>query len=178
MTRLHRLLAVLIGWGAMGSGCSATGGTGPLLVDHDVQGSWYRTPFAPGSAFLVALTESAGVVTGTGTFAREAGAGGALTISGSVREDSVHLQVVFVFDPPVPGGQPDTTSFVGVLSATDTIVGTLTGDGVAQSIRLVRLKLLALASMNGWNVGQRLQAPSRASSGSALRRSESLMSTA
>ena len=144
MTRFHPVLGVLILAGAVASGCSDTAGraVGPAPVDHDVEGSWVRTPLLnPGNDFLMFLTESAGVVTGIGTFAREAGAGGALAIAGSVHEDSLHLQVVFRFDPPIPGIAPDTTSFEGVLSTRDTMNGTLTVDGFAESIQLVRRRV-------------------------------------
>jgi hypothetical protein len=86
----------------------------------------------------MALTESAGVVTGTGTFAGEAAPGGALAISGSIRNDSLHLQVVFLFDPRF-GLQPDTSSFDGVLSARDTINGMFEG-GIVRT-QLVRLRV-------------------------------------
>lgn len=140
MTRLHRLLGVLFGLSAVGSGCSgAAGTTGPPLVDHDVQGEWHEPGLFPGSAFLIALTETAGGVTGTGTFAGEASAGGTVAVSGSVRNDSLHLQVVFTVDPRFPGVQPDTAAFEGVLAARDTIQGTLTSARV-QRIQLVRLR--------------------------------------
>jgi hypothetical protein len=141
MTRFHRVVGVLILSGAVGSGCSdaAERTVSPVLVDHDVQGSWARTPlFNPGNQFLMALTESAGVVTGTGTFAGEAAPGGALAISGSIRNDSLHLQVVFLFDPRF-GLQPDTSSFDGVLSARDTINGMFEG-GIVRT-QLVRLRV-------------------------------------
>jgi len=80
-------------------------------------------------------------VTGTGTFAGEAAAGGTLAVSGSVRNDSLRLQVVFIYGPRFTSLQPDTASFEGVLAARDTIDGTLTGRGVAQSVQLVRLRV-------------------------------------
>jgi hypothetical protein len=142
MTRLHRLLGVLIGWSAVsfGSSCTAGDPMGPVPVEHDVEGEWHEPGLFPGSAFLIALTETAGVVTGTGTFAGEARAGGTLAISGSVRNDSLHLQVIFQYDPRFPGLQPDTASFDGVLAARDTIDGTLTGGAIPESIQLTRLR--------------------------------------
>ena len=111
----------------------------PVLVDHDVQGSWSETGPVTGSGFEIALTETAGVVTGTGMFSVEAGRGGTLAVSGSVRSDSLHLQVVFVPDPRSIGLLPDTTSFVGALVARDTIDGTLTDHSLTpQSIQLIR----------------------------------------
>jgi hypothetical protein len=130
---------MLIGASAMGSACSADRTVAPLVA-HDVQGEWQEPGLFPGSAFMLALTETAGVVTGTGTFAVEAGAGGTLVVSGSVRDDSLHLQVVAVVDPRFSGAPPDTSSFEAILAARDTINGTLTDRGFPRSIRLVRLR--------------------------------------
>ena len=141
MTCFHRVVRALILLGATGSGCSgpADRTVAPVLVDHDVQGFWARTPlFNPGNELLISLAESAGVVRGTGTFAREAGAGGALALFGSVRNDSLRLQVVFLFDPRF-GLQPDTSSFEGVISARDTINGMFEG-GIVPT-QLVRLRI-------------------------------------
>jgi hypothetical protein len=140
MTRLHHLLVALIGLSAVGSACSDVATTGPQLVDHDVQGQWHQPGLFPGSAFQFGLTENSGALTGTGTFAVEAGAGGTVAVSGSVRSDSLHLQVVFKFDPRFTTLQPDTAAFEGVLVARDTINGTLTHAGTVQSIQLVRLQ--------------------------------------
>ena len=140
MTRLHRLVAVLIGSSALSSGCVGAADTTGPLIDHDVQGQWHEPGLFPGSAFDIGLTETAGALTGTGTFAREAGAGGTLTAFGSVRHDSLHLQVVFIFDPRFTAVQPDTALFEGLLVARDTISGTLTRAGFAESLQLVRLR--------------------------------------
>jgi hypothetical protein len=51
------------------------------------------------------------------------------------------IQVVFRFDPPIPGIAPDTASLGGVLSARDTINGTITADSFAESIQLVRRRV-------------------------------------
>jgi hypothetical protein len=110
------------------------------LVDHDVQGMWHEPGLFPGFEFLLVLTETGGALTGTGTFAGEASAAGTLAVSGSVRNDSLHLQIVFLPDPRFSGVPPDTTAFAGVLTARDTINGSFTGRGVAPSIRLVRLR--------------------------------------
>jgi hypothetical protein len=108
-------------------------------VDHDVQGSWSQliSGINPGSEFRFTLTETSGVVTGTGTFAGEAAAGGSLVISGSVRHDSLHLQVVFVYNPRFTSIPPRTASFEGALVARDTIDGML--QGYVARLQLVRV---------------------------------------
>ena len=142
MTRIKRLLGVLIGFGGVGFWCSCSAGatTGP--VDGDVRGEWQEPGLFPGSAFEMTLSATAGIVTGGGAFAVEAGAGGTLAIAGTVRDDSLHLRVIFLYDPRFPGIQPDTASFEGLLSARDTIHATLTRQGIAESVLLVRLPLV------------------------------------
>lgn len=79
---------------------------------------------------MLDLTEMSGALTGTGTFAVEAGAGGTLAASGTVRSDSLHLQIVFLFDPRFTALEPDTAGFQRVLVARDTILGMLTRPGL------------------------------------------------
>ncbi|MGH7655987.1 MAG: hypothetical protein ACREN6_15125 [Gemmatimonadaceae bacterium] len=112
-------------------------------ADHDVQGSWGED-FAdfPGNSFLIAVTESSGAVSGTGSFAGEAGPYGGLVVSGSIAADSLRLQIIYDFEPMVfPGLHPDTAQFVGVLASEDTISGQLTRGGFTTPLTLGRLKL-------------------------------------
>jgi hypothetical protein len=109
-------------------------------VDGDVQGSWTQASdrLIPGSEFIMALVDSSGVVRGTGTFAGEAGPFGALAVSGTVKNDSLHLQIVYNFSPTFTGLRPDTAQFTGVLSTPDRIDGTLTRGGVPGPIQFIR----------------------------------------
>lgn len=115
----------------------------PPPVDHDVQGSWGEdfTGIA-GNSFFIAVTESSGAVSGTGSFAGEAGPYGGLAVSGSIAADSLRLQVIYDYEPTVfPGLHPDTAQFVGVLASKDTISGQLSRGGFTTPLTLERLKL-------------------------------------
>ena len=127
--------------GACSSGTAPA--SAPPPVDHDVQGSWGENfAGAPGNTFLIAVTESAGRVAGTGSFAGEAGPYGALEVSGTVANDSLHLQIIYDFEPTVFRNlHPDTTHFVGRLTHRDSISGQLTRDGSTAPLELVRLKI-------------------------------------
>jgi hypothetical protein len=140
-----RGVGVILGVSAVLVGGACARETAPRVevVDHDLQGSWGQNAGAlpPGNEFIMALTESAGTVTGTGTFAGEAGPFGALAVSGTVARDTVHLQVIYNFDPQFSGLHPDTAQFSGVLFAQDTIAGALVRGGTADSVRYVRLRI-------------------------------------
>jgi hypothetical protein len=141
MRRLHHLVAAVVAFTAACSSGSST--APPAPVDHDAQGSWGENSdghLNPGSLFLIALSESSGVIVGTGSYAGEAGPYGALAVTGSVAHDSVRLAIVSVPEPTVfPQLKPDTVHFVGVLTTRDRIDGTLTRGNVANPFGLVRL---------------------------------------
>jgi len=109
-------------------------------VDTDIQGSWTQASSVviPGSQFIMALVDSSGIVRGTGSFAGEAGPFGGLAVSGTVKNDSLHLQIIYNFSPTFPGLHPDTTQFAGVLSTPDRMDGTLTRDGVPGPVQFIR----------------------------------------
>lgn len=127
--------------------CSNRDATSPTISvnDHDAQGSWGENNFgvvAPGNSFAVALTESSGVVAGTGSFSGEAGPFGALSISGTVADGLLNLRVVYLFEPTVfPQLAPDTAQFVGVLTTKDRIDGFLTRRGIRSEFGLLRVSV-------------------------------------
>jgi hypothetical protein len=126
--------------------CAAcTGETSPRFVPaaHEVQGSWGQNAAVtiPGNEFIMALSESSGTVTGTGTFAGEAGPFGALAISGAATSDSIHLQIIYNFDPLFVGLKPDTAHFDGVLTATDMMGGIFVQGGAGAPATFIRLKV-------------------------------------
>lgn len=90
----------------------------------------------------MSLAESSGVVTGTGTFAGEAGPFGSLAVSGTVANSALRLQIIYNLEPHAfPNSRPDTAQFVGTLVAADTIDGQLTRDGSTGPLQLVRLRI-------------------------------------
>ena len=117
----------------------------PPPVDHDAQGSWGQDTHGvllPGFSFLMSLAESGGAITGVGSFAGEAGPYGSLTVTGTVRQDSVRLQIVYVAEPTVfPLLRPDTAQFAGLLTTKNQVGGQLTSNGTTQPFDLVRLMI-------------------------------------
>src|SRR5678815_1622449 len=131
---LHLLIAAVLCLG-----CGDNMGITPP-VDTDIQGSWTQASSVviPGSQFIMALVDSSGIVRGTGSFAGEAGPFGGLAVSGTVKNDSLHLQIIYNFSPTFPGLHPDTAQFTGVLSTPDRMDGTLTRDGVPGPVQFIR----------------------------------------
>jgi hypothetical protein len=143
MRLLEAIFACALG---LTAACSSDpAGLLPPPVDHDAQGSWGQDnhgALTPGNSFVMALTESSGTITGVGSFAGEAGPYGALRVAGTVADDSVHLQIVYVPEPTVfPQLRVDTAQFAGVLTAKDHIAGRLAHDGTTQPFDLVRLTI-------------------------------------
>jgi len=116
-------------------------------ADHpgpsDVTGSWTEQfgVTIPGVQFLLALHDSAGVVTGTGNWANEAGPSGSLVPRGTATVDSIHLQIIYVPNPAFTTLKPDTAQLEAVLTTHDRIDGTLRRGSLPPStIQLVRVR--------------------------------------
>jgi hypothetical protein len=144
MRRFVPLFACLLGSAAAcGSDPSAVL---PPPVDHDAQGSWGQDThgaITPGSSFVMALTESDGVIDGVGSFAGEAAPYGGLRVSGTVSQDSVHLRIIFIAEPTVfPSLKPDTAQFAGLLTSKNAVRGQLTrSSGISGPFDLIRLMI-------------------------------------
>jgi hypothetical protein len=134
---------------ALGILCACSNDSTAIVppVDHDAQGSWTwdnHGSLFPGFSFNMMLAESAGAITGTGSYSGEAAPYGSLRVSGSVRSDSLTLQIIYLPEPTVfPNLAPDTAQFVGVLATRDQIVGKRLQDGLTEPTGFVRLKLNA-----------------------------------
>lgn len=110
----------------------------------DLTGSWTEDfgVTIPGVQFLLALRDSAQVVTGTGTWENEAGPSGALAAHGSALDDSLHLRIIYVPNPAFVGLKADTAQLEAVMTTRDQIDGTLRRSTLPPSmIRLVRLRI-------------------------------------
>lgn len=146
MRIFHRFLIAAVATIAAAA-CSADSGrlTGPVSPPPDdaIAGSWGLDPamLFPGTEFQMTLSDSSGVVTGVGSFAGEAGPQGALQLSGTVQNDSLHLQVIYLLDPRFGQSLPDTGHLTGVLVARDTLNAAIMNAGSVWSVRLVRLKI-------------------------------------
>jgi hypothetical protein len=153
MTRKHlmsfshsaRLARDVVFASALGLSAACSNGPAALLppVEHDAQGSWGRDTHGavtPGESFVLALTEFNGAITGTGSFAADVGPYGSLRATGTVKQDSVRLQIVFAAEPTrFPALPPDTAQFAGVLTSKNEVAGRLTRFGTTQEFDLMRL---------------------------------------
>jgi len=117
--------------------------TAPRFVPsaHDIEGTWRLTPAFPGNGFTMGLIESSGAVTGGGDFTGEVGPFGTLVVSGNATADSVHLQIVFNYDPRFTGLHPDTAQLNGALVTLDSLTGTLTRGGTTSATQYIRLNI-------------------------------------
>ena len=137
--------ALLLASLMVGVACSGSESTEPIppAVNHDAQGSWGQNNdgvVVPGNSLVIAMTESSGTIAGSGSFAGEAGPYGSLSLSGTVVNGSLHLRIIYVYEPHVfPQLQSDTAQFVGRLTNRDHVDGILTRRGVDGPFRLVRL---------------------------------------
>jgi hypothetical protein len=108
----------------------------------DITGSW-SIGFGvtiPGVQFALSLRDSGPVVTGTGTWANEAGPSGTLVANGTAAVDSLHLRIVYLVNPSFGGLKPDTAQLDGVLATKNRIDGTLRRGSLPPStIQLVRV---------------------------------------
>jgi hypothetical protein len=85
------------------------------------------------------MHEALGTIDGSGNFAGEAGPFGTLAVSGTVANDSLHLRIIFVYDPTVfLRSTPDTSEFAGVLTDRDHIDGKMTRGGSTFPTRFER----------------------------------------
>jgi len=144
---MKSIFALLLSAVVLGTACSAYESIQPTppAVDQDVQGSWGPNNagvVVPGNSFLLSLSDSTGTITGSGSFAGEAGPFGALAVTGAISGGSLDLRIVYVYEPRVfPQLKPDTAEFVGRLTSKDRIDGTLTRRGVTSPLGLIRLQV-------------------------------------
>ena len=110
-------------------GCSgAEPFTGPAVID----GRWGLNGLSvPGNSFEMDLTSTASAVSGSGSFAGEAGPAGTLTVAGTVEGVLVHLDLTF--SQQVPRVEPATIEhFDGQFTSANVIEGSTTSDTPGQ----------------------------------------------
>jgi hypothetical protein len=140
MTDKHRIPLLAIA--ALAIACSDDT-TQPSLKPGptDLTGAWSvgLGGTVPGVLFALSLRDSGQVVTGTGTWANEAGPNGTLVANGTAADDAVHLRIIYLPNALFVGLKPDTAQLDGVLTTHDRIDGTLRRGSLPPStIQLVR----------------------------------------
>jgi hypothetical protein len=120
--------------------CSTADRLGPISGIGSVTGSWVaQFPMSiPGNALGFTLRDSAGVVSGAGYFAGEAGPFGKLDIAGKSVGDSVSLHITYVYDTLFHAMPASTATFDGKLVTHDDLIGVLNRDGFASTVHLQR----------------------------------------
>jgi hypothetical protein len=94
---MHRSLVFIaaLAFAAGASACKkADNLTDPNVIAHDLGGTWARVGTVVGSSTVLTLSVADTVISGTGTFALEAGASGTLTVSGVIAGTVVKFDIV------------------------------------------------------------------------------------
>ena len=103
----------------------------PALID----GTWTHSD-VPGSMVTLVLSAHETTVTGSGLWSGEACCAGTITVTGSIADGAVSLDLVYV---TTSGSQrpPSTDHFVGRVSDTR-LSGTMTGHGLTSAYAFLR----------------------------------------
>lgn len=104
----------------LSSGCANS-----LSPAPDLQGTWAANFNIPGASLVLDLTQSDVTVSGSGTYAIEAGRNGILQVSGSYARPSVTLRIVFDY------GRTET--YAGTVLDTQHMRGTVSDSTGRQS---------------------------------------------
>lgn len=100
--------------------CHRSAATGPGdggQADSRLNGRWWGIVNFPGISLIMSLSTSGTTVTGTGTYAIEAGRSGTLTVSGTAAASRVKLDIAFDVGT--------SAQFEGNLVSSDTLSGHL-----------------------------------------------------
>jgi hypothetical protein len=102
-------------------------------LPSSLTGTWSQDFDAVGSARVMMLSVAGATVTGTGSFAGEAGPSGSLTVTGHVTGSHVELQIA----------QDDgvTLQFDGTVPAGNTLSGSLTEPGDSSAVTFERIQV-------------------------------------
>lgn len=128
---MRRLILAL----AIGSvaACSSSGVTNPNTVAADLRGTWTQTGLGAGSSRVFTVQVSGTTVTGTGTYAGEAGPSGNLVVTGVITGTNITLTLA----------QDDDVTYHlnATLASPNLLTGALftTGDPVEASFQKIQV---------------------------------------
>lgn len=130
---MHKTVKALlaVSFAIMGAACStrqadsiAPGVTGDRLGNQTVTGTWAHTGIGPVYREFMTLTQTGDRITGTGTYAIEAGRTGPTTIDGTLSGKTLTLTITRDYGL--------TETFTGTLTDATHLAGTLAIDGSKQ----------------------------------------------
>ncbi len=90
----------------------------------NIVGRWGQDFSIPGNVFEMDLTLSGSIVSGAGNWCGEAGPCGTVTVTGTITEDAVELDMTYSPQVPIPGPM-STQHFSGRLASRDSLQGTV-----------------------------------------------------
>jgi hypothetical protein len=115
---------------ALAMGCS---GAEPFLGPASIDGRWGHPGISvPGNFFEMDLTSTGSTVSGSGSYAGEAGPFGTLAVAGTVDGLVVHLDLTFSEQLP-RAGNTTIEHFDGHFTSTNVLEGSITSDTPGQT---------------------------------------------
>ena len=95
---------------------ACAGNTGPRTLDQRLTGTWSENGLGQfGTSFIMVLAAHDSTVTGTGSYAIEAGRSGTVTVAGVIRDPNIILRITYDYG--------DVAHFNAQLQADNTLGG-------------------------------------------------------
>jgi hypothetical protein len=123
------------------AGVSCSAPTESLGADT-LTGTWLHPFDLPGFSDVLVLEVHDGVVTGTGTWAGEAGPSGTSAVAGTATGDQVRIDITRTQRQPQPGA-PRTDHFEGRIVSSSQVTGTLVQGDVGVPYVYLRVQIVA-----------------------------------
>jgi len=117
---LHRSLARTLSVAALVAAAGCTASESYLAAPEAsrlLAGTWAEDTTVPGVSFVLSLTTRDTLVSGTGTYAIEAGRSGTLSVTGTVTGSRVTLNIVYDYGPVsyFEGAPPTSSGLAGAM---------------------------------------------------------------
>ncbi len=120
-------------------GCSGDATSPQPNPERDLPGTWTAPFVIAGSGESWTLSLSGTDITGTGTWSGEACCSGTVAVSGVLRGDSLHLDLLYVETSPTASRPPSSAHIDGVLDTPTDLVGiTQSADGTTEPAHYVK----------------------------------------
>jgi hypothetical protein len=112
-----RRLALALSIAALAGCAGSLDLTNPRVVGEELRGTWSQVLSVPGAATVLELSVAGSIVSGSGSYAIEAGASGPLTVTGVISGSIITIQFT--------RSDGNVGHFHGQLISTDVLYGSL-----------------------------------------------------